>query len=270
MTWKDRAMSYLSELDRHADDPHVKPINDYIRTLRDEQNRFVPFVSPRYGGVNARLLALQKSPGARTISQSLGGTGFLDANNPDRAAKRHTAFLKDADIPLRDTLSWNSLPWFDADFDSAREWNAGVEALNTVIDKLDNLAVIMLHGVEACKMWELLERRHRATAERFRPIRTRSLGNALVDDRYKSKAEVTAENTRITRDFASAARRLRYAPKVGTRALVEQRPAVRAERPTSSTGRNPLTDDRRARPREYNPKWDDDWGREWPLPPEER
>lgn len=58
MRWKDILSSVFSEHDRHRNDPHVKPINDYVIELRKQQDRFVPFVSPRYGGINARLLAL--------------------------------------------------------------------------------------------------------------------------------------------------------------------------------------------------------------------
>lgn len=264
-------MTYLNELDRHADDPHVKPINDYVRELRKKENRFVPFVSPRYGGVNARLLAVHKSPGVKTKPSSQGGTGFLDVDNPDQAAKRHGGFLEKAGIDLSDMLSWNSLPWFDADFDDPREWNAGADALNEIIDKLDNLSVVMLHGNEAHDMWGVLRERHRATAERFSPIETRSLGYALVNRRHKSQPEIDAENARLTRDFASAARRLRHAPKVGTRSYVAAAEAGKISPPTmksSHPAEASPTRSKQARP--YNPQWDEDWGREWPLPPNER
>ncbi|MGX7696004.1 hypothetical protein [Gordonia polyisoprenivorans] len=266
MSWDDRNLFNIGELERHSNDPHVKPINDYVLQLREQQRKFVPFVSPGYGGVDARLLAVQKSPGVRTKPVRQGGTGFLDVDNPDPAAKRHGRFLAMAGIDLGDTLSWNSLPWFDADFDDGRQLEAGVKALATVIDMLDNLSVVMLHGSEARAMWRLLEARHRSKADRFRPIETRSLGAALVDSRYKSQAEIDSENARILSDFRSAARRLRYAPRIGTRSRTQSAslPGVRDDVPIS---RPPAALSHQQWSHRF--EYDEDGGREWPLLPEQ-
>ena len=260
MRWKDILSSVFSEHDRHRNDPHVKPINDYVIELRKQQDRFVPFVSPRYGGINARLLALHKSPGVKTRPADQGGTGFLDVDNPDQAAKRHGVFLQRSGIELSDMLSWNSIPWMDPNVEDWREWSAGSDALAKVIGMLDNLSVVMLHGNEAHKMWGVLDDRHPEVAGRFQPIHTRSLGYALVNPRYKSKAEIAKSERELTDAFESAARSLQYAPTVGIRSRVNQAEqaakAPRSRTPERVTPREtPSTDTRRSKP-----EWEAEWG----------
>ena len=263
-------ISDFNDLERHKDDPHVKPINDLVLELKTRQDRFVPFVSPRYGGINARLLAVHRSPGVKTRPAGEGGTGFLDVENPDQAARRHADFLSRAGIELGDIMSWNAFPWAEPDLDDEGQWDQGADALAKIIRMLDNLSVVMLHGNESHRMWEVLWSRNRAIAEGFKPIATRSLGFALVNPHTKSPAQIATTNREITEAFQTAARSLQYAPTVGTRHLVDNA-ELAAKRHLINQAARPTTTSKPSDLRPANTaEWDAQWGREWPLPPDER
>ncbi|MCK8616127.1 hypothetical protein [Gordonia sp. C13] len=250
-------------LEDHIDDAHVRAINAYVKQLMAERNRFVPFVSPRYGGTKARLLAVHKMPGALTDPANRG-SGFLDFDNRDKAAKRHTKYLEDAKIAFDDVMSWNAIPWVGADFDDYDQRYQGAKALTRVIEELPDLSVIMLHGSEAKAMWnQTIKNAFPRVYERFNPIQTWSLGYELVNPENNSQAQIDKYERELAQAFSKAERLLRYAAPPMKRIDIEGddttdpgvTPPPKAPRPTARTS---------------NPAWEDDWGRDWPLPPDER
>src|SRR5262249_55421283 len=61
--------------------PHVAPINALVDELASTAGRgWVPYVSPLYGGVNARVLNVHRDPGPKTDGRQ-GGSGFLWTEN---------------------------------------------------------------------------------------------------------------------------------------------------------------------------------------------
>jgi hypothetical protein len=68
--------------------PHIAPVNALVDELTDPAGRgWVPYVAPVYGGVDARVLCIQRDPGPKTHS-GLGGSGFLCLENDDATAER--------------------------------------------------------------------------------------------------------------------------------------------------------------------------------------
>lgn len=81
---------------------HVTPINALVDELIDPTGRgWVPHVAPVYGGVNARVLCIQRDPGPKTRGE-LGGSGFLCPENDDATAERFATMLDEARIDVGD------------------------------------------------------------------------------------------------------------------------------------------------------------------------
>lgn len=247
----------------HVDDPHVREINQYVRELRAKQQRFVPFVSPRYGGVNASLLAVNKTPGALTDPAN-SGSGFLDFDNRDQGAVRHSRYLREAGIEFSDVLSWNAIPWVGANFDESDEIFRGAQALARVIEMMPELRVIMLHGREAKDMWNVtIQNSFPRVYERHNPIQTWSLGFELVNPKNNSQTQIDQYERELAQAFSKAERLLRYSPPPMQRVYIE------GDEITDVAGTMP-PEAPRSPTRTGNPAWEDDWGRDWPLPPDER
>ncbi len=140
--------------------PHIAPVNALVDELIDPGGRgWVPYVAPVYGGVDARVLCIQRDPGPKTHSQ-LGGSGFLCLENDDATAERFATLLDDADIPVGETLAWNAYPWYINRAPRAAELDAGAEPLRRLLGLLPRLRVVMLHGGSAQDGWKRLVGRH--------------------------------------------------------------------------------------------------------------
>src|SRR5258708_3149377 len=60
--------------------PHVRPINEMVDGLRDQDGRgWMPHVAPWHGGVQARVLSVLRDPGPKTADDV--GSGFLCVEN---------------------------------------------------------------------------------------------------------------------------------------------------------------------------------------------
>ncbi|MFV3116704.1 hypothetical protein [Gordonia amicalis] len=221
MWGREAPRSRWDRLSDHVDDPHVREINQFVRELRAKQGRFVPFVSPNYGGVNARLLALNKTPGALTDPAN-GGSGFLDFDNRDQGAVRHSRYLREAGIEFSDVLSWNAIPWVDANFEEGDDYFRGAQAFVRVIEMMPELRVIMLHGSQAKAMWNgIVQKSFSRIYERYNPIQTWSLGYELVNRANNSREEIDRYERELGQSFSKAERLLRYAPPPMKRTYIE-------------------------------------------------
>lgn len=159
--------------------PHVAPINALVDELRDDPSGrgWVPYVSPDYGGVDARVLNVFQSPGPM-IHRQHDGSGFLCAENDDPSAERFATLVDRAGIPVGETQSWNSYPWYIYDRKPcAADLEAGVEPLRRLLDLLPGLRVVMLHGVQAQDGWKRLTGRRPGLVSRLEVVATRSTGN---------------------------------------------------------------------------------------------
>ena len=92
---------------------HVKPINELVDQLNgSEPSRWMPYVSPDFGGVRAQLLLLLKIPSPSTDNrEGRPGSGLLSVTNSDGAAARTHQLLQESGLRLDQILLWNSYPW---------------------------------------------------------------------------------------------------------------------------------------------------------------
>lgn len=157
--------------------PHVAAVNALVDELVNTAGRgWMPYVSPLYGGVNARVLNVHRDPGPKTDGRQ-GGSGFLCTENDDASAERFTTLLDDAGIAVSDTLSWNAYPWYINRLPRTAELEAGAEPLRRLIGLLPGLRVVMLHGGTALNGWRRLARRHPALVSRLEVVPTYHTSN---------------------------------------------------------------------------------------------
>jgi hypothetical protein len=172
--------------------PQVAPINALVDELNDPSGRgWVPYVSPDYGGVDARVLTISRDPGPKTHRQH-DGSGFLSAENDDPGAERFASLLDGVGIPVGETLSWNAYPWYiydDRRKPSAADLEAGVEPLRRLLGLLPRLRVVMLFGREAQNGWKRLARRHPDLVTRFEVVPTFSTANRAFIGTPEVRAE---------------------------------------------------------------------------------
>jgi hypothetical protein len=186
--------------------PHVAPINALVDELSGPSGYgWVPYVAPVYGGVDARLLAIQRDPGPKTHSER-GGSGFLCPENDDVTAERYANLLDGADITADEILGWNAYPWYINRAPRAAELEAGVEPLRQLLSLLPRLRVVMLHGASAKDGWRRLTRRYPNVAVGVEVVPTyHTSSRALI-----GPPEVRAAREENLRDaFARAAQVLR-------------------------------------------------------------
>lgn len=195
--------------------PHIAPVNALVDELAGPAGRgWVPYVAPVYGGVEARVLCIQRDPGPKT-RLDLGGSGFLCLENDDATAGRFATLLDEAGIPVSETLAWNACPWYINRAPRAAELEAGAESLRRLLGLLPRLRVVMLHGVSARDGWKRLARRHPALASRYEVVPTcHTSGQAFIGPPEVRAARMAA----LRQAFALTARTLREPPRAPRRA----------------------------------------------------
>ena len=89
--------------------PHVKPLTDYVATLRANlgEHYHIPNFDPGDGGIHARVLFLLEAPGPKAVTSK-----FVSSNNPDPTARNLWNLIHSAGIARADTLIWNIVPWY--------------------------------------------------------------------------------------------------------------------------------------------------------------
>lgn len=133
-------------------EPHIAPITEFIDSLRTP-DRWLPYVAPLHGGVNARMLTLLRDPGKKTLD--VGGSGMVCTENDDVTAETQMGLMEQAGLTTADFLPWNAYPWF---VDRAPTNDELIEASATLVDLLDllpELEVVLLQGREAQSAWKL-------------------------------------------------------------------------------------------------------------------
>ncbi len=172
-------------------DPHVRPINELVDSLR-EPDRWMPYVAPDHGGVNARVLSVLRDPGKGTYIE--GGSGFLSVENNDDTAEAMSLRFAGAGIEISDVTPWNAYPWFIDRTPTTAEIRAGVMPLLDVAKMLTNLQVVLLHGTHAQLAWRHLARHTDLT---------RTLGLTVIETYHPSRqALFTKDPTERVRRIA--------------------------------------------------------------------
>lgn len=139
-------------LNRYSD--HIAPINRLVDELcNDGIHGWAPYVAPMYGGVNARLLSVLRDPGPRTQDSR-----FLCVENDDPTAEAMFWLLREAGIGVGEMVPWNAYPWYINRAPTAAEIHPGVAPLRRIIELLPDLRVVVLHGVDAKKVWKRFDK----------------------------------------------------------------------------------------------------------------
>lgn len=91
------------------DAPHVSPLTDFVRSLREEMGSEcgIPHFDPLDGGVQADCLFLLEAPGPKAVA-----SGFVSRNNPDETAKNFLELSVAAGLDRTRTVLWNVVPWY--------------------------------------------------------------------------------------------------------------------------------------------------------------
>ena len=145
------------------DEPHVRPLNDLVRSTREETGGEVPWFDPANGGIGARALLLLEAPGARSTSTAGirgtgGGSGIISADNNDATAALTWQLYRDAGLRLDRIVVWNVVPWYvgnDRAIRSAsRDDVAGAAPfLRRLLSLLPELRVVLTMGSPARDGW---------------------------------------------------------------------------------------------------------------------
>jgi uracil-DNA glycosylase len=145
-------------------EPHILPVNRLVDDLRVEKpDRWVPYVSPDYGGGNARVLFVFQDPGPGTNdNHSPTGSGFLCADNDDPSAELFKRCLIEVGVGIARVITWNAYPWYlpEQKPPTAAQIIEGIEPLLRLIDRLPRLRVVMPAGSIAQDQWRRIAERH--------------------------------------------------------------------------------------------------------------
>ena len=185
------------ELARRYED-HVKPINELVDQINSsEPSRWMPYVSPDFGGVRAQLLLLLKVPSPATDNRDgQPGSGLLSVNNSDGAAARTHQLLEETGLRLDQVLTWNAYPWIPpAEGLNNDDLHRGAKALRRLVDLLPRLRVAILSGADAKTVWG-----HLAPPPRgVRVIQARPTGNRAFTGAETDKTKGMREQDDIFR-----------------------------------------------------------------------
>lgn len=143
--------------------PHIARLTDYTASLRGEDRGTVPEFDPLDGGVSARLLFLMEKPGPMTDDLAIAGkvgSGFVSRDNNDPTAEAIFGFMREAEIAREETLLWNVIPWWNGSRAIRKaEWIAGLDRLETLLDLLKGLEVVIAVGRRAARAENLVRQR---------------------------------------------------------------------------------------------------------------
>ena len=148
------------------DQPHIRPLTEFVEKLRRDDYGQVPFFDPLDGGVNARILFLLEKPGKAGSTSS----GIMGRDNDTQSCKNIRSFMNQAGINRAETLMWNVVPgWNGTQAIRVGEFQRGVAALNELLTMLPALSVIVCVGRRAQNTQPLITRRDLAFFSSFHP-----------------------------------------------------------------------------------------------------
>lgn len=157
-----RAPDALADRQTRLDEPHVAPLNAWVRRLRARlgPEAIVPWFDPADGGTSARVLWLLEAPGPRSTEQR--GSGIISCDNNDGAAENTWRTRTEAGVDRQLIVHWNVIPYYLGTTTKIRAWRAGDVAaagplLNELVDLLPHLRAVILGGGAA----QLARRDHR-------------------------------------------------------------------------------------------------------------
>lgn len=145
----------LALLDR----PHVAPLVERVRRLRDETGEDVPWPDPLGGGVRARVVLLRRDPRCSAVR----GARLATAHRDDPASGNLLTALDQAGLPYAETLLADVVPWWVEDPDRhetpGRRRRVGEQArraapyLLELLGSLPSARAVVLLGGGAATTW---------------------------------------------------------------------------------------------------------------------
>lgn len=153
------------------DEPHVAPLNAWVRELRVTcgGGESVPWFDPAGGGVHAPIVMLLEAPGARAVGAGsprpeAQGSGIISIDNNDQTAATCHQYLSEAGIRRDQVVSWNIVPWYVGDGSRIRAVNTADLAkarpyLGQFLALLEWPRVVLLCGRKAQEGWARAEPR---------------------------------------------------------------------------------------------------------------
>jgi hypothetical protein len=127
---------------------HVLPLMDFVRRLR-AQGLSMPSVDPKDGGIFAKALFLQETPGPKAV-----GTQFVSQDNPDPTARNMKRTLCETGFLRSDVVLWNVVPYYVSTIDQNRnptvaQIKNAIGYTQAFVDELKNLRVVVYCGRNA-------------------------------------------------------------------------------------------------------------------------
>ena len=137
------------------DEPHVRSLMDLLRSWETAARSF-PNIDPMNGGVNARVLFLQETPGPKAV-----GTRFVSRSNPDPTAQNAGKALDQAGFAWTDYLRWNVVPYYISDISknvnaSGDQIREAAHYTQAFLDILTKLRVVVFSGLQAKRQRKFL------------------------------------------------------------------------------------------------------------------
>ncbi|HEY0072637.1 MAG TPA: uracil-DNA glycosylase [Abditibacteriaceae bacterium] len=145
--------SVLLRRQEMLDEPHVKPLADFVKKVRLERGEEynIPDFDPLDGGIEAKVLFLFESPGG-----GVAVSEFVSRENPDRVARMFRSLCDEAGIARKDTILWNSVPWWVESGVRSDDVAVALPYLRRLMSLLPNLEAIVLMGTTAASLQQLL------------------------------------------------------------------------------------------------------------------
>ncbi len=180
MPRRNAERAFCDEQIAHRYDAHIEPVNCLVDELSTD-DRWMPYVSPLYGGVKARVLFLFQDPGPAT--EDGPGSGMLSPENDDPSAELFADCLGEAGLAYADVITWNAYPWFipTQTVPSASMLAQGTEPLARLIALLPALRAVCLCGRKAEDAWARYATKHATAASRL----------TVVDSLHTSRRGIT-------------------------------------------------------------------------------
>jgi uracil-DNA glycosylase len=149
----------IAERELLNDEPHVAPLNKWVRDLRRRLGgeAIIPWFDPWDGGVDAEILWLLEAPGAKA-TRELGGSGFISPNNNDGTAQNTWETREEAGVPRPLVVHWNAIPYYLGSETEILASTPGdiAEAgplLRELLDLMPKLRAVIVGGKVALKTW---------------------------------------------------------------------------------------------------------------------
>lgn len=141
------------------DEPHVAPLNAWVRDLRGRLggDAIVPWFDPADGGVEADVLWLLEAPGGKATRER-GGSGFISCDNHDSTAQNAFETREEAGLDRKRVVHWNVIPYYIGTTSKIRARDpsdvaAAGPLLSELLGLLPKLRCVILGGGAAQQAW---------------------------------------------------------------------------------------------------------------------